>query len=458
MTAALDLNTLAQLSAERMASCLVEGVALALLAGLLLRVVRRQNSGTRFTVWFAVLVAIGALAVLGGAWTSSVSPSSGAGFALTLPNSWASYVFAGWALTAAAGLVRIAVGLWHLHTLRKSCVPLDIASLNPELQRTVQASSGARTVRICTSDLVSAPTAIGFIKPAVVIPGWLMKELPAAELQQVLLHELAHLRRWDDWTNLVQKIVKAILFFHPAVWWVEPRISLEREMACDDAVLAETANPHAYARCLVHLAEKRFVRRGVALAQAAVSRMRHTSLRVAQILDGQPRTTRIWRPALGLIAIVVFAGAILRGQVPRLIAFQDDSVPAVATAPMVAQDLHTAKSLLAAGLPATAPSNTPQKARANRPVLMEKLQAKPPLPQRNDPGLDANPARQTNPTAVVAARSAAPQVMPPATLLVFVESRTYGADGLLGWQVAVWRITLQPDTNPAAKGVTRKSI
>ena len=122
---------------------------------------------------------------------------------------------------------------------------------------------------------------IGFVNPAVVIPRWLLQELSPSELQQILLHELAHLQRWDDWTNLAQKILKALLFFHPAAWWIEKQLSLEREMACDDAVVAETANPRAYAECLTHLAEKSFVRRSLALAQAALGRIRQTSLRVA---------------------------------------------------------------------------------------------------------------------------------------------------------------------------------
>ena len=96
------------------------------------------------------------------------------------------------------------------------------------------------------------------MKPVVVVPGWVMQELSADELNQILLHELAHLRRWDDWTNLAQKVVKALFFFHPAVWWIEKRVSLEREMACDDAVIAETASPRAYAECLTHLAERTF--------------------------------------------------------------------------------------------------------------------------------------------------------------------------------------------------------
>ena len=90
-----------------------------------------------------------------------------------------------------------------------------------------------------------------------------MQELSAVELNAILLHELAHLRRWDDWTNLIQKIVGAVLFFHPAVWWIEKKLALEREMACDDLVLAKTASPRAYAECLVSLAEKSLLRRGL---------------------------------------------------------------------------------------------------------------------------------------------------------------------------------------------------
>ena len=123
------------------------------------------------------------------------------------------------------------------------------------------------------------------MKPLVVIPSWAMRELSAAELNTILLHELAHLRRWDDWTNLAQKVLGALLFFHPAVWWIEKKLALEREMACDDLVLAQDCESRAYAECLVSLAEKSLLRRGFALAQAAVGRMRHMSFRVAQILD-----------------------------------------------------------------------------------------------------------------------------------------------------------------------------
>ncbi|HTF44690.1 MAG TPA: hypothetical protein VK641_12360, partial [Terriglobales bacterium] len=117
-------------------------------------------------------------------------------------------------------------------------------------------------------------------------------------------------------------------------WWIEGKLSLEREMACDDAVLAETANPRAYARCLVSVAEKTLVRRGLAMAQAAVSRVRQTSQRVAQILDvNRPQATRIWKPALGMVAAFAMVCVGLLPRRPELVSFHD---PAARMAPVSA--------------------------------------------------------------------------------------------------------------------------
>jgi hypothetical protein len=309
------------------------------------------------------------------------------------------------------------------------------------------------------SDRVQAPTAIGFLKPAVVIPEWLMSELSTAQLRPVILHELAHLRRWDDWTNLAQKVLKALLFFHPAVWWVEQRISLEREMACDDTVLAETTNPRAYAQCLVYLAEKSFVRRSLRLAQAAVSRLRHTSMRVAQILDGdRPRTTRVWKPAVSLVAVLSCASLIVLARTPKLVAFQDDNprvVADAATKTPVVQAL--AKAPLLTGVQNAPPQPAPRKAYVSRQGFAAQSQAKPAIPQRNDSAIEAKLAHEVNAPAVVPAKGDE-GMTPPATFLVFVESRSYGANGIMEWQVAVWRVTVQHSMNPAAKGITRKSI
>jgi len=207
----------------------------------------------------------------------------------------------------------------------------------------------------------------------ILIPDWVLQELSAEELKVVLLHEFAHLRRWDDWTNLAQKLVRTFFFFHPAVWWIESRLSLEREMACDEAVLAETENPQAYAECLVALAEKSFVRRGLALAQAVVGRARETSLRLARILDARhPTSSGIFKPAFGLVMVLAACSLIALPDAPRLIAFEDVARAPVAntasTSVTSAADIAS-RSPQAAVVPATlgmidAPAAGPKSVRA----------------------------------------------------------------------------------------------
>jgi beta-lactamase regulating signal transducer with metallopeptidase domain len=327
MSAFVDWNAIAQASALQIVDCLVEGTLIAIFAGLVLGAARRQNSGTRFAVWFSALVAIATVPLLGGWPHGAGVPAETVGRpAITLPVSWALYLFGAWAVAAGWFLIGVARGLWHLHVLRQGCVPVDAAKLDPLVRETFERYQLARPATLCTSHLVQVPTAIGFVKPMIALPTWVMSELSADELNQILLHELAHLRRWDDWTNLAQKVVRAVFFFHPAVWWIEEKVSLEREMACDDAVIAETASPRAYAECLTHLAEKTFIQRSVALAQAAIGRIRQTSLRVAQILDGKRQlgASRGWKSAVSLVAGFAVVCVLGVSREPKLIAFSEN--------------------------------------------------------------------------------------------------------------------------------------
>jgi bla regulator protein blaR1 len=336
---AITLNSIAQTSALQIVDCLVEGTLIAMFAGLVLGVARRQNSGTRFAVWFCALMAIAALPLFGRAWWSHMGSlqARAVGSVITVPGSWALYAAGAWAAIAASSLLGVGRGLWHLHILRKSCSPVDLAGFDPRLQETLERNRAKRPVRLCTSDQVWVPTAVGFMKPVIVVPGWVMRELSADELNQILLHELAHLHRWDDWTNLAQKVVRALFFFHPAVWWIEKRVSLEREMACDDAVIAETASPRAYAECLTHLAEKTLIQRSLALAHAALGRVRQTSLRVAQILDVNRRASagRAWKSAVSLVAGFAVVCVLSVSRAPKLVVFRDNETNPVAS-PMIA--------------------------------------------------------------------------------------------------------------------------
>jgi beta-lactamase regulating signal transducer with metallopeptidase domain len=328
---------LATIAAERVLNAIPGGLLLAALAWLLLRVVGRQNSGTRFAVWFCALFAVASLPFLPPV-TKAAAVTQAVRSEFVLPGFWAVGIFAVWMLIAILATIRMAVGLWKLRKLRNSSIPLQLSSLASAVREIVAQFQNTRPVAVCSSSLVTVPTAIGFFKPAILIPDWVLRDLSAEELKVVLLHEFAHLRRWDDWTNLAQKIVRTIFFFHPAVWWIERKLSLEREMACDEVVVAETANAQAYAECLVSLAEKNFFRRGVALAQAVVGHARDTSLRLARILDGKrPHSSRVFRPALGMVTVLVAFSVITLPEAPKLIAFSS-----AAPAPVVAYDVDAA--------------------------------------------------------------------------------------------------------------------
>lgn len=341
-------TTVARTSAIQLVDCLFEGTLIAMLAALVLTVLRRQNSGTRFAVWFSALMAIAALPLFGVSLWSHLGNSPVRQWnhaALTLPSSWATYLFAAWAAVAVGLLARIGWGIWNLRVLRASCVAVDFSAFDASLRATLARGRTKRPVALCTSTRVNVPTAIGLLKPAIVLPPWALHELSGGELRQIVLHELAHLDRWDDWTNLAQKIVKALFFFHPAIWWIEKRVSLEREMACDDAVLAQIANPRSYAECLAHLAERTLMQRSIALAQAALGRIRHTSLRVAQILDvNRPANANgAWKPAAVVAFAVVCVLSLSRA--PQLVAFRDIQNDASSTLAAV-QESGSSRALL----------------------------------------------------------------------------------------------------------------
>src|SRR6202162_3533814 len=110
----IDLNAIALTSAVQIVDCLVEGTLIAIFAGLMLGVIRRKNSGTRFAVWFSALMAIAALPLVSGSlWSHAPNISAeSAGSAITVPGSWALYAFGAWAAIAAWVLLRVGRGLW----------------------------------------------------------------------------------------------------------------------------------------------------------------------------------------------------------------------------------------------------------------------------------------------------------------------------------------------------------
>lgn len=429
----------ARMLSERMINGMAAGVVLTFFAWALLRIAGRQNSSTRFAVWFAALLAIAALP-----FASNLTPRTGSADAvstglstISLPTSWAARLVFVWAAIAMAGLLRLAFALIRLRQMRKHAVLLDFAGLDPVLRETLQGFRSRRKVTLAVSDHQRIPAAMGFFQPLIVFPSWAMRELSTAELNSILIHELAHLRRWDDWTNLVQKVLRALLFFHPAVWWVEDRLSLEREMACDDVVLSHTSNARAYAECLVSMAERRFLQRTLALTQAAVSRMRQTSRRVAQILDAnRPGATRVWKPALGLIATFAVICGLSQSKAPELVAFRD----ADATTPTLAA---SRSEYPAVQLASFKQNDFGSLTTGNRPTHVARF-----AQVHKAPRIATGPAAieaKLNRLAPPAIQNARLNGNPPVgeTMLVVFHQQQYGQFGQVQWMVLVWQVSVQ---------------
>ena len=110
-----------------------------------------------------------------------------------------------------------------------------------------------RTVTLLESSRVEVPTVIGFLKPVVLLPAAALAGLTAHQVEAVLAHELAHIRRHDYLVNLLQTLVETVLFYHPAVWWLSRRIRIERENCCDDLAVSLCGDPVAYAAALADL-------------------------------------------------------------------------------------------------------------------------------------------------------------------------------------------------------------
>jgi beta-lactamase regulating signal transducer with metallopeptidase domain len=179
-----------------------------------------------------------------------------------------------------------------------------------------------RTARLLVSSEIVSPMAVGFRRPAVIVPETLLNEFTAEELDHVLLHELAHIARYDDWTNLFAKLIAAILPIHPVAVWLIRNIEQEREAACDDWVVANTGEARPYAASLTRLFELCSAQRRQLLATGMAGRASHLGERIEALLrsgrDFAPRVS-LTRVALGAMILLglVFAGA----QAPHWVAF-----------------------------------------------------------------------------------------------------------------------------------------
>jgi beta-lactamase regulating signal transducer with metallopeptidase domain len=176
----------------------------------------------------------------------------------------------------------------------------------------------SRAVRVCESALVEVPTVIGWLKPVILIPASALVGLAPAQVEALLAHELAHVRRLDYLVNLLQTAAETLLFYHPAVWWVSHRMRMEREHCCDDAAVLICGDAARYARALADLESLRLGAPAFAVAATGGS----LPLRIARLLGERPShllASSRWPAGLVALAALTASGlaASMEGAAPE---------------------------------------------------------------------------------------------------------------------------------------------
>jgi len=169
----------------------------------------------------------------------------------------------------------------------------------------------SRPVALLESCLAEVPLMIGYLKPAIVTPIGLLAGLPPEQVEAILLHELAHIRRADYLINLFQTAVEGLLFYHPAVWWVSGVMRAERENCCDDSVVALQGNVHQYAAALFTVERSRS-----RAPQSALAATGNNLARRIRRLLGQPESRDLSLPVLPSALLLVSVAVALAAWQP----------------------------------------------------------------------------------------------------------------------------------------------
>lgn len=313
-----------------------QGAAVAIVLFISLRLAPRVSAAHRFAAWTAGFAAVAVLPFLpfvaGLFKTSTMVANSGAVTSarpwLELDDRWAFVFAAVWLVASTLRFGQLAFHLARLRKLWKTATP--IANNVPA------ALVGSSRAAVCTTREIDRPSVIGFFAPRILIPEWLYARLTPQELKQVVLHEVEHLRRHDDWTNLIQKLALVLFPLNPALAWIERRLCREREMACDEGVVQQTQAPRAYAACLASLAghglgreqEREMTRRVEALSLAAWRRRPELVYRVHGILSRKPALNPVAsRVLLGVVGCGLLVGSVELARCPQAVGFVAAPIP-----------------------------------------------------------------------------------------------------------------------------------
>src|SRR5262245_1968669 len=340
-----------------MLNWLWQGVVVALAAEAVLAMLPRLRTQARY--WLtatacALVIALPAMPYVGTAAapvpaldtvSDALSP------AVAMPAVWWTsaagvlVLWIAWAMVASARLAAATRAVRAAKTRSRAC-PRDVEA---RLDQWSRVKSMGRRARLVLSESVRAAAVLGGGSPTIALAPAVVDQLDAGDLDRVVIHEWAHVQRRDDIAQLVQRVARIVAGWHPAVWWLERRLELEREVACDEVAVALTGSARGYATCLATLAALP-LRPLPALAAPAVSSsgLRRRVIRIMTVRPVvSPRRSRAIGvcagAALALIALVV-------GNIEIAHAAADDPiVPPIVTPDVVAEPQSIAQSVAPGG-------------------------------------------------------------------------------------------------------------
>ena len=334
------------------------GVAASFAAWAFMRLLPRTNAATRHMLWWTVLACV-LLAPLesldrrpapdraneSGVAVAKVdlfaelsagapaAPAPQRNFPLEIPEDGVAVAIAFWVLFGFAQMSRIACSFLYLRKIKRKA---DAApeGLVERFRYWLVACGIQRPVRLLVSDRIASPMATGYRHPAVILPAALLPQFPDAELDHVLLHELAHIARRDDWSNLFARCLGALVGLHPGAAWALRQIAHERELACDDWVVSRIGEARPYAASLARLFEICRAQRNVTLATG----MAGSASRLGQRIETLLTTGRQFNTRTSLLRIGVTAAALLvlvaaGGQAPHWLVLAQSPAPQAADNP-----------------------------------------------------------------------------------------------------------------------------
>ena len=264
------MTAIAQALSAALLHFIWQGTLVAFLLWLALLMLRNRTANTRYIASCAAMALMAALPALTawmlyrepapaseGALASAGISTAAAGAALQSATSagiaiWRQWALPIWSIGVFLFALRLVLSCRHVAALRRQGHAAE-GQIAETVSLLAQRMKAGRAIRVLISNVAESPSVVGWLRPAILLPAATLVGLEPQQLQAVLAHEIAHIRRHDYLVNLAQTLVETLLFYHPAIWWASARIRHERELCCDDAAVAACGDAISYARALTSL-------------------------------------------------------------------------------------------------------------------------------------------------------------------------------------------------------------